>query len=149
MSAASGATWPASPVGSLRPDDLEFEVVEAVREIAATLSEDVVVAWPDGEGGVFVVVDDIDIGAQWTPQVTWLGCRILNAYPEADVYPLFVRGDLKRSDGAAFAAPFNPGSQFASQAAVTVSRTSPRRSPTTASAVARLINTMNFLREAR
>ena len=147
MSSASGTIWSASPAGSLSPDNVEPEVLAAVREIAATISEHVVFAWCDGEGGVFVVVDDIELGAQWTPSTTWLGCRILNAYPEADVYPLFVRSDLKRSDGVPLAAPFHLRSQFADQAAVMVSRTTPRRTAATASAAVRIINTINFLKE--
>ncbi|MGB8196538.1 MAG: hypothetical protein WCF25_06000 [Acidimicrobiales bacterium] len=147
MSSASGTIWSALPAGSLPPDNVEPEVFAAVREIAATLTEHDVVAWCDGEGGVFVVVDDIELGAQWTPSVTWLGCRILNAYPEADVYPLFIRSDLKRTDGLPLAAPFHLGSQFADQAAVMVSRTTPRRTAATASAVVRIVNTINFLKE--
>ena len=54
---------------------------------------------------------------------------------------------LKRTDGLPLAAPFHLGSQFADQAAVMVSRTTPRRTAATASAVVRIVNTINFLKE--
>ncbi len=149
MSTESGSTWPDTPAGSLDPEHVTPEVHEAVREIVANFPGSTVLAWSDGEGGAFVVIDDVDVGEAWVPRISWLGCRILNAYPEADVYPLFVRGDLARSDRAPLVAPMNPSQRFAEKPAVMVSRTSPRRSASTASAAVRLINTLSFLRNQR
>jgi hypothetical protein len=142
----SETTWPESPARSLGPEGLEGDVYEAIKEICANFTDLEVVAWADGEGGAFVVIDGVDIGSTWSPFTTWVGCRILNAYPEADVYPIFVRGDLQRADGVALVAPINPGQQFAERSAVMVSRTTPRRTAATASAATRLINTVTFLR---
>lgn len=147
MNVTSGSTWPDLPARSLDPDLVTSEVRGAVEEVSANFPDSQVLAWPDGEGGVFLVIDDLDIGEVWAPRVSWLGCRVLNAYPEADVYPIFVRGDLARSDGKPLAAPMHPNQQFAGQPAVMVSRTSSRRSPSTSSAAVRLVNTLTFLRE--
>ncbi len=53
---------------------------------------------PDGAGGAFVIVENVDVGARWTPSTTWLGFQINAAYPAADVYPHYV-GVLSRVDG--------------------------------------------------
>jgi hypothetical protein len=53
---------------------------------------------PDGAGGAFVTVDDIEVGATFTPSTTWIGFQISAAYPSADVYPHYT-GVLVRADG--------------------------------------------------
>jgi hypothetical protein len=53
---------------------------------------------PDGTGGAFVIVDDIEVGTTYTPSTTWIGFQISAAYPSADVYPHYT-GVLVRTDG--------------------------------------------------
>lgn len=54
----------------------------------------------DGVGGVFVTIDDIDFGPNYTPTVTWLGFHINAAYPHSDVYPHYI-GRVTRVDNHA------------------------------------------------
>ncbi len=53
---------------------------------------------PDGAGGAFVIINDIDLGPGYIPSTTWLGFQISAAYPSADVYPHYT-GVLARADG--------------------------------------------------
>ncbi len=54
----------------------------------------------DGVGGVFVTIEDIDLGSTYTPNVTWLGFHINAAYPHSDVYPHYI-GRVTRLDNQA------------------------------------------------
>lgn len=148
MSTISGATWPESPVTSLESTGVEVAVVLAVKEAAESITDLTVITWPDGSGGAFVVVDDVPLGDVWVCDCTWLGLRITSAYPEADAYPLHVRGDLRRRDGAALEAPFSLGQRFADRDAVSLSRSNPRRAMAMSTAAVRLINTIDFLGQA-
>lgn len=56
-------------------------------------------AIPDGTGGAFVIVEDVEIGSTYTPSATWLGFQINAAYPSSDVYPHYV-GRITRVDGS-------------------------------------------------
>jgi hypothetical protein len=53
---------------------------------------------PDSAGGAFVIVSGIEIGASYTPTVTWLGFQVNAAYPASDVYPHYT-ARLTRTDG--------------------------------------------------
>lgn len=53
---------------------------------------------PDGAGGAFLIVDQVQVGPAYTPSVTWLGFQINAAYPVSDVYPHYT-GLLARADG--------------------------------------------------
>ncbi|MGW3507055.1 hypothetical protein [Streptomyces sp. NPDC000994] len=52
----------------------------------------------DGTGGVYVLIDQVDVGPIYAPSTTWLGFQLSAAYPDADVYPHYT-GLLTRSDG--------------------------------------------------
>ena len=71
--------------------------IDAVRGHFAGKPVEVV---PDGAGGAFVIVSDIEVGAGYTPAVTWLGFQVNAAYPASDVYPHYT-GCLVRTDGRA------------------------------------------------
>jgi hypothetical protein len=53
---------------------------------------------PDGAGGAFVTVRDVELGSRYTPSRTWLGFQISAAYDSADVYPHYL-GVVTRADG--------------------------------------------------
>lgn len=71
------------------------DAVVAIREHFADHSVEVL---PDGDGGVFVVVADVEIGPHYTPETTWLGFQINAAYPQSDVYPHYI-SQVERRDG--------------------------------------------------
>jgi hypothetical protein len=76
------------------------QAVAAVRDQFAGLPVNTV---PDGVGGVFVTIDNIDLGDAYTPNMTWLGFHINAAYPHSDVYPLYI-GRVTRVDNSAHGA---------------------------------------------
>ena len=53
----------------------------------------------DGQGGAYVVVEPVDPGPLYKERETWIGFHLAPTYPYADVYPHYVRPDLKRLDG--------------------------------------------------
>jgi hypothetical protein len=112
----------------------------------------------DGDGGAFVLVDDVDIGEQFAPPVTWIGFHITWPYPDADVYPHFIDAGIRyigtgptpnqHQDGnlptamsrGNFQAPgFN-------LAAIQVSRRSNRRDAEVDTALDKLLRIIRFLR---
>lgn len=73
-------------------------VQEAVEQVRAHFADAAVTAVPDGSGGMYVIVDPVQVGDRYTPEQTWLGFQITAAYPDADVYPHYT-GLLTRADG--------------------------------------------------
>jgi hypothetical protein len=83
-------------------------VAEEVEDLRAQFADKAVTAEPDGAGGAYVVIDTIDPGPAYQQRESWLGFQITYLCPDADIYPVFLRGDLVRVDGKAHAAPFAP-----------------------------------------
>jgi hypothetical protein len=75
-------------------------VSRAIDELGASFPDSSVTAEETGDGGAWVLVDPITIGAAFTVEQTWVRFRIHYNYPEADIYPLFVTPDLRRKNGA-------------------------------------------------
>jgi hypothetical protein len=113
------------------------EVQEAVDEIAASFSGATLVTVADGQGGAFITVDSVELGAPYAQPSSWLGFHITSACPYADVYPHFVRGDLSRADGKPLGEGMSPNNfpppgapttaQMPPRPAVQISRRSNRR----------------------
>lgn len=76
------------------------DVARAVDELRATFPDSSVIVEETGDGGVWVLLDPITVGTAFTHTHTWVRFRIPFTYPEADIYPFFVRADLRRADGA-------------------------------------------------
>lgn len=76
---------------------------EAVRVAATGVVEafrcDRVRFVPDGQGGVWAEINEVDLGEIYTASTTFVVCLLPFNLPGADVYPLFVRPDLARKDG--------------------------------------------------
>lgn len=88
------------------------DVAEAVDEIKGHFGGHTVLVGPDKDGGAVVIVEHIALGAPYAQSDTWLGFHITHACPYADVYPHFVRGDLKRVDGRDLGEAITTGKQF-------------------------------------
>lgn len=78
---------------------MNSEVRKALDELTATHPDLAVTHEDDGQGGAWVKVDDVYIGAQYEPETTWIAFQINYLCPDVDVYPHFVRPDLQRKDG--------------------------------------------------
>lgn len=75
------------------------EVKTAIAELQRTFPDSAVEVAESGEGGAWVRIDPVPLGPAFLQPTSWIVFYIAHTYPEADVYPLFVRLDLARRDG--------------------------------------------------
>lgn len=75
------------------------EVRSALDELIRAHGADAVAHADDREGGVFVIIEGVPLGAPYAQTDTWIGFHITASCPYADVYPHFVRPDITRADG--------------------------------------------------
>lgn len=52
---------------------------------------------PDGEGGVYVTIHNIEIGSRWSPASVPLSFRLLYNFPFSAVYPFYAPPELTRA----------------------------------------------------
>ena len=108
---------------------LTHEVETAIKGLKASFPGAAIEIEEDGAGGARVRVESAEICAQYQQRTTWLGGHLPPQIPYADVYPLFVRGDLSRADGRALGEAMSNGHTFMGRSAVQVSRRSNARDP--------------------
>jgi hypothetical protein len=123
------------------------EVSGAIDEIRTALPDATVSVREDADGGAFVTVDPVDLGAVYVQDQTWVKFQITFQYPQSDVYPHFVRPDLARADGQ----PLGEGMSSVPSAnddepAIQISRRSNRLNPATDTAVLKLLKVLTWLR---
>ena len=124
-------------------------VTAAINQVARAFPDARTIYGEDGQGGAFVIVDELDLGPAFTPRTSWVGFAISPLYPRADVYPHFVRPDLARSNGAPLTVPLNPGQMMPGfdRPATMVSRRSNRWDPSRDTAVLKLHRVLLWFRE--
>ena len=125
---------------------MKAEVEKAIEQIRASFPGKQLTAREDGEGGAYVIVDDIELGPPYSQDLTWVGARITFQYPYADVYPVFVRGDLARKDGQALGEATAVGQTFEGRSAVQISRKSNRLNPGRDTAAMKLQKVLAWLK---
>lgn len=76
-------------------------ILNAIDELRETFPEAGISYVSDGQGGVWVTIDQVPMGPAFVTPTSWMAFQITHPYPEADVYPHFVRPDLQRVDGNA------------------------------------------------
>lgn len=123
-------------------------VAEALRQVQRSFGSSVS-TWPDGQGGICVVIPDVEIGDGWTTPVTWIAFSINYLHPESDCYPHYVRPDLSRADGQPLAPPFHRDQTFVDEAAVMVSRASRRRNPAVDTPARKTQSVIDYMRSQR
>lgn len=129
---------------------LKEAVQRAIDEIRRAFPESQVSVRDDGEGGAYVIVEPADLGELYGPRESWIGFRVTFQYPYADVYPHYVRGDLKRVDGRSAAGDgLQAGQSFEGRPAHQVSRRSNRLNPQTDTALLKLEKVLAWLRSRR
>ena len=120
-------------------------VRRALEELERAFPDSLMTVQEDGEGGATVIIEGMELGAPYEQAATWVGFRIGFQYPYADVYPHFVREDLKRHDGR----PLGEGMSLASfvgRSAIQVSRRSNNLNPETQTAALKLLKVLEWLR---
>ena len=120
-------------------------VTAAVDEVRRLLPFATVEVELDEQGGAYVIIESIPLGATYTQSGSWVGFHITFQYPFADVYPHFIRGDLARSDGAALGESFS-ATEWRGRSAVQVSRRSNRLDPAVDTASTKLSKVVEWVR---
>lgn len=121
------------------------EVAEAIEQLKAVFPSSAVSVTEDGQGGAYVIVETVELGERFTPPTTWMGGHITALYPYADIYPLFIDGAVRRTDGKPFEVPVTHGHVWRDRPALQVSRINRQVQLTTQTAVIRFKKTLEFL----
>lgn len=122
------------------------DVAHAIQQIRGTLPGLSVIVSEDGDGGARVVVEDLELGAPYKQEKTWIGFHITFPYPASDVYPHFVRGDISRIDGQSVGDAMSGGHTFLERPAVQISRKANRLDPRTDTALHKMLKVLEWLR---
>lgn len=117
----------------------------ALQEVRDAFADHTVWAWPDGAGGVHVVIDAVRLGPAFSQDTSWLGFTINYLYPDADTYPHYIRSDLTHVDGRPLLVPFHVNNQFMDQPAVMVSRSSPNRVAGLSTASRKALSVLSYI----
>jgi hypothetical protein len=121
------------------------DVRQAIAEIEAEYADAQVRVREDGEGGAYVIVDEVDVGPLYHPGKSWIGFRITFQYPYSDTYPHYVRGDLSRVDGRPLGEGTSSNVTFEGRTAVQISRRSNRLDPRSQTALIKLKKVLAWL----
>ena len=99
-----------------------------------------------GDGGAVVTIDPVYLGQVYTPRETWMKFQISFQYPNADIYPLFISCDVRRSDGQ----PYGEGisrTPFYGEPALQISRRSNHLNPDIDTAALKVTKVIQWLNE--
>src|ERR1700680_3279412 len=119
-------------------------VEKATEQLRATFPDSEFTVQPDSNGGAYVFVDPVDIGVKFTPNRTWMGAHLVPQLPYADVYPLFIGGEVTRTNGQPFVAPIS-AVPFQGRPALQISRRSNRHDPKAQSAATKFLKALHWL----
>ena len=126
---------------------MKQDVAIAIEELKRAFPSSEVQSQEDGDGGAYVIVENVPIGCRYRPSSTWLGGHITALYPYADIYPLFIADKVCRVTGVAFEAPVTYGAQFLERAALQISRRNNNTQHFPQPAVAKFMKVLHFLKE--
>jgi len=126
---------------------MKVEVSTAIAELRRQFPSASLTALEDGQGGAYVVIEPIDLGPLFSPTSTWFGFQIPAQYPYADIYPVFMGGDVSRIDKTPFAVPVTNGHTFQGRRAIQISRRSAAAQAGSQTAHAKLLKVLDFLQK--
>lgn len=135
------------------PDDdnsglpLKSEVATAIEELKASFPGCEVEAIPDGSGGARVTMRGMQLGPPFTQDETWVMFDITFQYPYSDIYPHYLRGDLKRLDDKPIVAPLRLV-KLNNENVYQLSRRSNKWNASVDTAALKLHKVMHWLRDA-
>ena len=124
---------------------MKSEVAACIEEIKRQFPASNVTVVDDGQGGARMLVEPVELGPRYRPASSWMGFHIPPQYPYADIYPIFIGGDVVRADGVPLAAPITPGHQFEGRSAIQVSRRNSAAQAGQQKAVAKILKVLSFL----
>lgn len=122
-------------------------LIKAIEELQTTFPQAKVTVEDDSNGGARVIVEPVSLEViKYIQEETWLGAHIPAQIPYADIYPLFVRGDLARKNGGALGEAMTPGHKFMGRDAVQVSRRSNARDPLIETPAMKFLKVITWIR---
>ncbi len=126
--------------------ELNMSVSAAVENLRACFPGSELFIEPDGNGGGRVAVETVQLSDLYVQKETWVAAHLVPQLPYADIYPLFVRGDLTRRDGRPLGTGLSAGHMFLERSAVQASRRSNRRDPAIELAGHKFLKVMEWIR---
>jgi hypothetical protein len=126
---------------------MKVEVSSAIQELERQFEIATLTVNEDGQGGARVIMEPVNIGKRFRPEVTWFGFHIPAQYPYADIYPVFMGDDVVRTDGISFSAPVTAGHHFEGRPAIQVSRRSAAAEGGSQKATAKILKVLDFLED--
>jgi hypothetical protein len=124
---------------------MKVEVSQAIEELKRQFAASSVIVREDGQGGAYVVMEPVALGPKYRPDSTWIGFQIPAQYPYADIYPVFIGGNVVRADGVAFAVPVTPGHNFEGRPAIQISRRNSAAQSGLQKAPAKILKVLDFM----
>jgi len=118
----------------------------AIQEIKAAFPHHPLEVTPEKQGGAYVIVKNLPIGEQYIPTVSWVGFLISFQYPDADVYPHFINGNIKYANGSKLSQGFSGPIKWQEHPAIQVSRRLKRLNPAVDTAAIKLTKVLSWLR---
>lgn len=103
----------------------------------------------DGRGGAYVIIEPVELGERFVPPTTWIGFQIPSQYPYADIYPVFIGGNVRRADGNPFVPPITLGQRFEGRPAIQISRRNSAAQNGLQKASAKILKVLDFLEKLR
>ena len=125
---------------------ITLEVTRALEQIQANFPECKLIIREDGEGGAYLILEDVPLGSPYQQTTIWVGFRITFQYPYSDVYPLFVRTDLSRVDGKSVLGEGLQMATYEGKPATQVSRRSNKLNPAVDTALLKLLKVFEWLK---
>jgi len=124
---------------------MKVEVSQAIEELKRQFATSSLIVREDGQGGAYVVMEPVALGSKYRPETTWIGFQIPAQYPYADIYPVFMGGNVVRTDGVAFVVPVTPGHHFEGRSAIQISRRNSAAQSGLQKAPAKILKVLDFM----
>jgi hypothetical protein len=130
---------------------LKGAVSSAIATLRAGYGENQIRVVADGQGGAWVEILSVELGPPYLQDTTFVVFLLPFNLPGADIYPLFVRDDLARHDGAVLGDGLQrttlswPG-QPAQRAVVQISRRTRRGAFASQTAMQKIEKVLEWLR---
>lgn len=124
---------------------MKSDVTQAVEELKRAFPAAGVTVQEDGAGGAYVFLEQVDLGAGFTPRSAWLGGHVTAQYPYADIYPIFMDAAVRKTNGLPFEVPITLNATFAGRPAIQVSRRNNQIHASPQSAVSKFVKVLDFL----
>jgi hypothetical protein len=124
---------------------MKVEVSSGIEELKRQFSASTFKVREDGQGGAYVVMEPVTLGPKYRPEITWVGFHVPAQYPYADIYPVFIGGNVTRANGVPFSVPVTPGHQFEGRPAIQVSRRNSAAQSGLQKVGAKILKVLDFL----